>query len=51
MEYEFNHELEQWWIDIYEELTKDKKEELLDSGEYELENKEPLLYSQLNKTN
>tara|TARA_R100001015_G_C4598944_1_gene154011 strand:+ start:306 stop:767 length:462 start_codon:yes stop_codon:yes gene_type:complete len=34
MEYDFNHELEQWWSDVYEELEKDKKDELLDSGEY-----------------
>ena len=34
MEYEFNHELEQWWSDIYEDLFNDKKDELLDSEEY-----------------
>ena len=34
MEYEFNHELEQWWQDIYEEKFNDKKDELLDSGDY-----------------
>ena len=34
MEYEFNHELEQWWTDIYEDLFNDKKNELLDSGDY-----------------
>jgi len=34
MEYEFNHELEQWWTDIYEEYFNDKKDELLDSGDY-----------------
>tara|TARA_R100000808_G_scaffold22359_1_gene48610 strand:+ start:1816 stop:2307 length:492 start_codon:yes stop_codon:yes gene_type:complete len=51
MEWDFNANLEEWWQEVYEELTRDKKEELLDSGEYELENKEPLLYSQLNKTN
>ena len=34
MEYDFNHELEQWWTDIYEELFDDKKDELLDSEEY-----------------
>lgn len=34
MEYEFNHELEQWWTDIYEDLFNDKKDELLDSGDY-----------------
>ena len=34
MEWEFNHELEQWWSDIYEDLFNDKKDELLDSGEY-----------------
>ena len=30
MEYEFNHELEQWWTDIYEDLFNDKKDELID---------------------
>ena len=34
MEYEFNHELEQWWTDIYEDKFNDKKDELLDSEEY-----------------
>ena len=34
MEYEFNHELEQWWQDIYEDKFNDKKDELLDSDEY-----------------
>ena len=34
MEYEFNHELEQWWQDVYEEKFNDKKDELLDSGDY-----------------
>ena len=34
MEWEFNHELEQWWSDIYEVLFNDKKDELLDSGDY-----------------
>ena len=34
MEYEFNHELEQWWQDIYEEKFNDKKDELLDSDDY-----------------
>ena len=34
MEYEFNYELEQWWTDIYDELFEEKKDELLDSGEY-----------------
>ena len=34
MEYEFNHELEQWWTDVYEDLFNDKKDELLDSGDY-----------------
>ena len=34
MEWEFNHELEQWWTDIYEDLFNDKKDELLDSGDY-----------------
>ena len=35
MEWEFNHELEQWWQDIYEDLFNDKKDELLDSGDYD----------------
>jgi len=34
MEYEFNHELEQWWQDVYEEKFNDKKDELLDSEDY-----------------
>ena len=34
MEYEFNHELEQWWQDVYEEKFNDKKDELLDSDDY-----------------
>jgi len=34
MEYEFNHALEQWWQDIYEELSDEKKDELLNSGDY-----------------
>jgi hypothetical protein len=34
MEYEFNHALEEWWQDVYEELSDQKKEELLDSGDY-----------------
>ena len=38
MEYEFNHELEQWWQDVYDELYEQKKEELLDTEEYYEEN-------------
>ena len=34
MEWEFNHELEQWWQDVYEDKFNDKKDELLDSEEY-----------------
>ena len=34
MEYDFNYELEAWWTDIYDELFEEKKEELLDTGEY-----------------
>ena len=34
MEYDFNYNLEAWWPDIYEEKFNDKREELLDSGEY-----------------
>ena len=37
LEYEFNYELEQWWTDIYDELFEEKKEELLDSGDYYIE--------------
>jgi len=37
MEYDFNQRLEEWWQDIYEELMDEKKEELLDTGEYKLE--------------
>jgi len=34
MEYDFNHELEQWWSDVYDDLFNDKKDELIDSGDY-----------------
>ena len=34
MEYDFNHTLQEWWQDVYEELSDQKKEELLDSGDY-----------------
>jgi hypothetical protein len=34
IEFEFNHELEQWWTDIYNEYWDQYKQELLDSGEY-----------------
>lgn len=34
MEYEFNHELEAWWPDVYEEKFEELKDELLDSGNY-----------------
>ena len=40
MEYDFNHELESWWPDVYEEFFEQYKEELLDSGEYKLEEDE-----------
>ena len=39
MEYDFNYELEQWWPDVYEEKFNDKKDELLDSGDYYEEDK------------
>ena len=36
MEYDFNYELETWWQDVYEDLHKDKVDELIDEGyEYE----------------
>ena len=34
MEWEFNHALEAWWQDVYEDKFNDKKNELLDSGDY-----------------
>ena len=34
MEYEFHHALEEWWQDVYQELFDEKKDELLDSGDY-----------------
>jgi hypothetical protein len=34
MEWEFNHALEQWWSDVYDDKFNDKKDELLDSGDY-----------------
>jgi len=40
MEYDFNHRLEEWWQDVYEELMNERKEELLDSGKYKLEEDE-----------
>ena len=40
MEWEFNNELEQWWQDIYEDKFNDKKDELLDSGDYYEDEKE-----------
>ena len=40
MEWEFNHELEAWWTDIYEEKFNDKKDELLDSDDYYYEDEE-----------
>ena len=40
MEYDFNHELEQWWSDVYEDLSNDKKDELLDSEDYYEDKKE-----------
>lgn len=40
MEWDFNHRLQEWWQDVYEELMDEKKEELLDTGEYKLEEDE-----------
>ncbi len=40
MEWDFNAELEQWWQDVYEDLSDEKKEELLDSGDYYIEKEE-----------
>ena len=37
MEWDFNSEAEQWWQEVYEELFDEKKEELLDSGDYYIE--------------
>ena len=34
MDYEFNHALEEWWQDVYQELWDEAKDELLDSGDY-----------------
>ena len=34
MEYDFNYRLEEWWQEVYDELFNDKKDELLDSGDY-----------------
>ena len=34
MEYDFNHGLENWWTDVYEDKFNDKKDELIDSGDY-----------------
>ena len=36
MEYDFNHELETWWADVYDDLHSDKVDELINDGyEYE----------------
>ena len=40
MEWDFNHRLEEWWQDVYEELSDEKKEELLESGDYYEEKEE-----------
>ncbi len=40
MEYDFHHRLEEWWQDVYGELIDERREELLDSGEYKLEEDE-----------
>ena len=40
MEYEFNYQLERWWEELFMEYLDEKKEELLDSGEYKLEDDE-----------
>ncbi len=37
LEYEFNYNLEAWWQDIYDDMMEEKKDELIDSGEYEPE--------------
>ena len=34
LEYEFNYELEAWWQDIYDDMMEEKKDELLESGDY-----------------
>ncbi len=34
MEWDFNHRLEEWWQDIYQEYWDQYREELLDSGDY-----------------
>ena len=40
MEWDFNHRLEEWWQDVYQELFDERKEELLDSGDYYEEKKD-----------
>jgi hypothetical protein len=40
LEYDFEYELGSWWTDIYDELFEDKKDELLESGEYYEEKEE-----------
>ena len=40
MEWEFNHQLEAWWSDVYDDKFNDKKDELLDSGDYYEEDEE-----------
>jgi hypothetical protein len=40
MEWEFNHSLTSWWSDVFEEKFNEKKDELLDSGDYYEEDEE-----------
>ena len=39
IEFEFNHELESWWSQVWEELFDEKKDELLESEDYYEEDK------------
>jgi len=34
IEYEFNHELENWWSQVWDDLFDEKKDELLESEDY-----------------
>ena len=40
MEWDFNHRLQEWWEEVYQELFDERKEELLDSGDYYEEKEE-----------
>ena len=40
MEYDFNYRLQEYWEEVFDELMNEKRDELLDTGEYKLEENE-----------